>query len=76
MYNKQYYEDKQKDIIEQLNKLVDKKVQSDYEFVTEHANLVKKHQDIEATIVENSEEKKSTDSKPADKETESTKKEE
>ena len=46
-FDKTYYEDKQKDIIEQLNKLVGKHTNSEYEFVKEHSELVQKYNQIE-----------------------------
>lgn len=50
MYNKEYYEEKQKDIVEQVNKIIQKKVNSDYEFVREHSELVQKYNQIAEQI--------------------------
>ena len=47
MYSPQYYEEKQKDIIEQVNKLVGKHTSSEYDFVREHSELVQKYNQIE-----------------------------
>ena len=46
-YDKTYYEEKQKDIIEQVNKLVGKHTNAEYEFVREHSELVQKYNQIE-----------------------------
>ena len=42
-----YYEDRQKDLIEQVNKLIQKHTNSEYEFVKEHSELVQKYNQIE-----------------------------
>ena len=51
-YNQSYYEEKLKDIVEQVNKLVQKKTNTDYEFVREHSELVEKYKKVELIMKE------------------------
>jgi len=44
--DKTYYIEKQKDIVEQVNKLVQKNTNNQYEFVKEHSELVQKYNEI------------------------------
>ena len=46
-FSLEYYNEKQKDIIEQVNKLIGKHTNSEYEFVREHSELVQKYNQIE-----------------------------
>lgn len=56
-FSKDYYTSKQEAIIEQVNKLLQKNTQAQYDFVKEHSELVQKYNEI-AGIIKQEETKK------------------
>ena len=47
-YNKNYYEDRKKDLLEQMNSLVNRMINDSYNFVREHEKIVKKIKDLDS----------------------------